>query len=85
VPEGNWKCRALGGAAIVLSMDRKNTQNSITTDKLKDVINLHQENLKAAMPQKAGAPKLGPTQAKPAELDQDAGGGYNDNRTFPQG
>jgi hypothetical protein len=85
VPEGNWKCRAPGGATTVFSMGRKNTQSSITTDKLKDVIELHQENLKAAMPQKADAPKLGPTQVKPAELDQDAGGGYNDIRAFPQG
>lgn len=68
-----------------MAMGRKNTQSTITADKLKDVIALHQANLNAAMPKPGGAPQLAPTEAKPAELDQDAGGGYNSNRTFPQG
>jgi hypothetical protein len=69
----------------VLLMDCKITKGPITADKLKDVIALHQANLNAAMPQTGGAPQLAPSKAKPAELDQDAGGGYNSNRTSPQG
>jgi hypothetical protein len=65
-------------------MDRKTKQGPITADSLKDVISLHKANLSAAMPQPGGVPQLAPSKAKPAELDQDAGGGYNSNRTFPQ-
>jgi hypothetical protein len=65
-------------------MDCKTKQGSITADSLKDVISLHKDNLSAAMPQPGGAPQLAPSKAKPAELDQDAGGGYSSNRTFPQ-
>jgi hypothetical protein len=33
---------------------------------------------------KAPAPEILPHPPKPAELDQDAGGGYNANHTYPQ-
>lgn len=59
-------------------------QNPITSDKLKEVLALHEANLAAIMPKPAGAPVISPSVLKPAELDQDAGGGYNADRTFPQ-
>ena len=65
-------------------MTSKNDRNSVTVGKLKDVMELHQANLQSTMPKPAGAPKLGPTKAGDAELDQDSGGGYNPDHTFPQ-
>jgi hypothetical protein len=64
-------------------MSRKK-QNPITSDKLKDVIATYSLNLSASMPKPAVCPTVMPGPLKPAELDQDAGGGYNANRTFPQ-
>lgn len=55
-----------------LGMNR-DKQNPITSARLKQVIALHKANLAAIMPK-----------PKPAELAQDAGGGYNANGTFPQ-
>ncbi len=65
-------------------MTSKNRRNSVTAGKLKDVMELHQANLQFTMPKPAGAAKLGPTKAGDAELDQDSGGGYNPDHTFPQ-
>jgi hypothetical protein len=64
-------------------MSRKQ-QNPITTDKLKDVIALHQANLAASMPKPAVPPTFSPVPSKAAELDQDPGGAYNPNGSFPQ-
>jgi hypothetical protein len=62
----------------------RDIKNPITSDKLKETIALHKANLSAIMPKPAGAPVLDPRAPKPAEPDQDAGGGYNANGTFPQ-
>ena len=62
----------------------RDIKNPITSDKLKEVVALHKANLAAIMPKPAGAPVLAPGTVKPAELDQDAGGRYNANGTFPQ-
>jgi hypothetical protein len=64
-------------------MSRKK-QNPITSDKLKDLIATYKANLSAAMPKPAGSPTLLPGPVEPAELDQDAGSGYNPDHTFPQ-
>jgi hypothetical protein len=65
-------------------MTSKNRQNSVTANKLKEVMELHQANLQATMPKPAGPPKLGSTKAGKAEFDQDPGAGYNPDHTFPQ-
>ncbi|MFZ0594444.1 MAG: hypothetical protein WAM39_28575 [Bryobacteraceae bacterium] len=68
-------------------MSRKK-QNPITSDRLKDVIATYKSNLKsnlsATMPKPAAPPTLLPGPVEPAELDQDAGSGYNTDGTFPQ-
>jgi hypothetical protein len=62
----------------------RDKQNPITSEKLKDIVALHKANVAAIMPKPAGAPVITSGSVKPAELDQDAGGGYNANRAFPQ-
>jgi hypothetical protein len=62
----------------------RDTKKSITSDKLREVVALHKANLAAIMPKPAGAPVLARRPVKPAELDQEAGGGYNATGTFPQ-
>jgi len=62
----------------------RDTKKSITSSKLKEVVALHKANLAAIMPKPAGVPVRARRPVKPAELDQDAGGGYNVNGTFPQ-
>jgi hypothetical protein len=64
-------------------MSRKK-QNPVTSDKLKDVIATYHSNLSAIMPKPAAPPALLPEPGEPAELDQDAGGRYNTDHTFPQ-
>jgi hypothetical protein len=64
-------------------MSRKK-KNPITSDKLKDVIATYKSNLSTVMPKPAGPPALLPGPVEPAEFDQDAGGGYNPDGTFPQ-
>jgi hypothetical protein len=63
---------------------KRNKQSAITSCLLKDVVALHEANLQASMPKPAGPPSLDPSPGKPAELDQDAGGGFNATHTFPQ-
>ena len=66
-------------------MNRKNPSgNSITQPILDRVTKLHQAALKAVMPKPAAAPQMAPSKQKAAELDQDAGGRYNPNHTYPQ-
>lgn len=65
-------------------MASKNRQNSVTTGKLKHHPMPHAANPRNTMPKPAAAPKLGSTKAVSAELDQDPGGGYNPDHTFPQ-
>ncbi|HEX6547071.1 MAG TPA: hypothetical protein VF023_12235 [Bryobacteraceae bacterium] len=59
-------------------------QNPITFGALKDVIATYSLNLSATMPKPADPPQVTPGPIAPAELDQDAGGGYNTDHTFPQ-
>lgn len=61
----------------------RNAKHTIAASKLKDVAARHKANLAAVMP-KQKRDSVAPGKLKPAELDQDSGGGYNANRTFPQ-
>jgi hypothetical protein len=63
-------------------MKKQNTpqDGSITKPLLKELMDLHLSNSKAASIDLSV--KSRPSQ--PAELDQDAGGGYNADGTFPQ-
>jgi hypothetical protein len=62
----------------------RSKQNPITSEKLKEVMDIYQANLGKAMPKPAGPPSLSPDPGEAAESDQDAGGGYNSNHVFPQ-
>jgi hypothetical protein len=70
-------------AASLLAMNGKK-QNPLTSGKLKDVLATFSANLSVAMPKLDPAPKVTSNPLLPAELDQDAGGRYNTNGSFPQ-
>lgn len=56
------------------------SKNPITQPLLKDLVEFHKANSKALSP----APSVGSQVLRPAELDQDSGGGYNADGTLPQ-
>ncbi len=63
---------------------KRNKQNPITSEKLKDVLATYQLNLAASMPKPAAPPTIVPIPNQAAELDQDNGGSYNTSRIYPQ-
>ena len=66
-------------------MNKKGKQSGFVTQPvLQGVIALHQANLEAVMPKPAAPPSLAPSSKTTAELDQDAGGGFNNNHINPQ-
>ena len=61
-----------------MKTNKKGTEASVATPILQDVIERHKSNSKLQNP------TLTETPCEPADLYQDAGGGYNTNFTFPQ-
>lgn len=80
--EDRWGLRGLVTRVTVPAMKKQDTpqDGSITTSLLKELMDLHQSNSKAACLDLA----IKSRRPQPAELDQDSGGGYNPDGTFPQ-